>query len=181
MVNCSNHGECKIDPDTLELVCQCLSNFAGTSCQTDSKPCSQNRCLNNATCINVNNMTSYQCECESKLYYGRYCENKVNLCENKTCSGHGYCVVVNGSEPECKCYYGFYGDACDYENLTKKIVKGVQTTSAVIAFIVLALTVFIILSNDGWNLFLERFRRRYRNKKKHSSNNFKSITVIQSL
>ena len=101
--------------------------------------------------------------CQSNLTYGTYCENKVNICLNKTCSSHGYCIVVNETMPSCKCYFGYQGNVCDQEDSSKKISKGVQTTSVIIAFIVLGLTVFIILTNDGWNLLIGRMRRRYRN------------------
>ena len=159
LASCSNQGKCKLDPNTQKLICQCLNNFAGSSCQTDLRPCSQNKCLNNATCVNVNNMTLYECQCQSSLYYGTYCENKVNVCLNKTCSGHGYCIVVNETVPACKCFKGYQGDICDQEDSSRKLVKGVQSTSVIIAFLVLGLTVFIILSNDGWNLLIRKMRR----------------------
>ena len=72
-----------------------------------------------ATCVNVNNMTSYKCQCQSSFYYGTYCENKVKVCLNKICSGHGYCIVVNETVPACKCYKGYQGDFCDQKDLGK--------------------------------------------------------------
>ena len=86
----------------------------------------------------------------------------MNICFNKTCSDHGNCIVVNGTVPACKCYYGYQGDECDQEDAGKKVAKGVKTISAIIAFIILGLTVFMILSNDGWNLLIGRMRRIYR-------------------
>ena len=98
---------------------------------------------------------------KSNLYYGTYCEKKVNLCLNKSCSGHGYCIMVNESTPICKFFKGYQGDMCDQEDSGKNLVKGVQTTSVIIAFIVLGLTIFLILSNDGFNLFIKRIQTKY--------------------
>ena len=78
LVNCSNQGVCQQFNQTYE--CQCNQNYMGSSCQTDTRPCFNNNCLNNATCVNTLNMTmeSYRCECPSNgLFYGQYCENKI--------------------------------------------------------------------------------------------------------
>ena len=166
LANCSNHGQCQLDQSTLKLICQCLVNFVGSSCQTDLSPCSRSRCLNNSTCVNINNMTSYECQCQSNLTNGQYCESKVNLCKNKKCSGKGYCIL-NGSLPVCKCNYGYFGDICDQEDSSTKVVKGVQVTSVIIAIVVLGLTVTLILCNDGWNLLIGRIRGPQEHQKKH--------------
>ena len=156
--NCSNQGQCQLNPATEQLVCQCFTNFNGPSCQTDLRPCSQNKCFNNGTCININNMTSFKCECQSNLYYGTNCENKVNICINVTCSGQGYCLD-NGTVPVCKCYMGYFGDRCEQQDSSKKIVSKIQITSIIIVCAVFSFTVFIILANDGWNLLLASRKR----------------------
>jgi hypothetical protein len=80
--NCSNQRICKLDLITQKYSCECNTNFMGKSCQTDSRPCMRwNPCLNNATCFNLNS-TSVECKCPSNgLYYGEYCENRIDLCE----------------------------------------------------------------------------------------------------
>ncbi len=89
----------------------------GKSCQTNSNPCSRwNKCLNNATCLNLNS-TSFECKCPSSgIYYGEYCENRINSCENVTCSNHGYChLLQNQTQTKCKCNNGYSGETCDLE------------------------------------------------------------------
>jgi hypothetical protein len=92
LTNCSNQGICKLT--NLTYFCECNAIFLGKSCQTDKRLCSQsNKCLNNGTCINSKDLTSSICKCpENGPYYGQYCENVKNLCENVTCSSHGYCI-----------------------------------------------------------------------------------------
>jgi hypothetical protein len=48
LVNCSNQGICVLN-SLEQYVCQCNQFRLGASCQTDSRPCSSNPCLNNNT------------------------------------------------------------------------------------------------------------------------------------
>ena len=67
----------------------------GKSCQTNSNPCNRwNPCLNNATSSNLNT-TLLECKSPSNgLYCSEYCENRINSCENVTCSSNGYCYLT---------------------------------------------------------------------------------------
>jgi hypothetical protein len=161
LANCSNQGTCKLDQQTLKYICECNANFKGKSCQTDERPCSQaNNCLNNGTCINSLNLTSSSCQCpENGLFYGQYCENMRNLCENKTCSFHGYCTQSQ-NETKCKCYNGYEGDDCEIESNTVKVVKNVQWTTTIICIICIATFMLIILGNDLFNFL--KFNRKNR-------------------
>ena len=91
--NCSNQGICKLS-NNQTYICECNANFMGKSCQSDKRPCSQsNKCLNNGTCVDSLDLTSSSCQCpENGLFYGKFCEKRRNLCENVTCSSHGYCI-----------------------------------------------------------------------------------------
>ena len=79
---------------------------------------------------------------------------------------------MNGTVPVCKCYYGYHGNKCDQEDSSKKLVKGVQVISVIIAILVLGFTVFLILCNDGWNLLIIKFRghKVEVEQKKHNKN-----------
>ena len=88
LANCSNQGVCKLSLNQT-YICECNVLYQGKSCQTDIRPCSNqmtNKCLNNATCVNSFDLSAYSCQCpQSGPYYGRYCENRRNQCENVTC------------------------------------------------------------------------------------------------
>jgi hypothetical protein len=147
LLNCSNQGVCTLKNQT--YVCECNANFIGKSCQIDTRPCSQsNKCLNNGTCINSLDLTSYSCKCvENGLYYGEYCENMRNLCENVTCSFHGYCTQSQ-SDTKCKCYNGYEGKDCETEIKVLKIVKNVQWLATAICIIVILIFWSLVIGSD---------------------------------
>jgi hypothetical protein len=155
--NRSNRGQCSLDMNTRKFKCQCDSDFVGLSCQTDSRPCSSYPCLNNATCSNVNS-TEFVCNCQ-RYYFGKYCENRVDLCRNMSCLNKGHCSI-NGNVAVCKCTIGYYGNECELEETSVKIVKSVQTLSITIAFLCIGFTILIVVSNDFWNFYLPRQRKK---------------------
>jgi hypothetical protein len=101
----------------------------------------------NATCLNVNS-TSFECKCPSNgLYYGEYCENKVNLCENVTCSSNGYCYLLqNQTQAKCKCNNGYSGETCDFESNTSKQLK--TWTSTIICIICIIIFWTMVVGSD---------------------------------
>jgi hypothetical protein len=149
LMNCSNQGICKLDSSTQRFICDCNANLMGKSCQTASRPCMRwNPCLNNATCLNVNS-TSLECKCPSNgLYYGEYCENRINLCENVTCSSKGYCFVQNQTQTKCKCNNGYNGEACELESNTIKQLKTFQWTSTIVCIICIIIFWTLIVGSD---------------------------------
>ena len=151
LVNCSSNGQCQLNLGTKMYECECDTFFSGQACQYDSRPCSSNPCLHNATCINSKNDTSFQCECQN-TFFGLNCENQINICQNKTCGGKGYCFN-DQNEPKCKCFTGYSGDNCELVSSQVKIAKNIQTTSSIICFIVLSTTVALVVLNDLWNCF----------------------------
>ena len=154
LANCSNQGLCKLDPQMQKYICECNANFMGKSCQTDERPCSQsNKCLNNGTCINSQDLTSFTCQCpQNGPYYGKYCENMRNLCENVTCSSHGYCTQSQ-IETKCKCNNGYEGEQCELESSTVKAVKSIQWTTTAICILFIAAFWIVIISNDLLSYF----------------------------
>ena len=156
IVNCSNHGTCKFDSTGNKFVCICDDYFTGTACQTDSRACSSNPCLNNATCVDVySNSTSnnsslgswtFSCECQ-KSYEGVFCQNKINICANETCSSNGVCEDVN-NVPKCKCFSMYDGEKCNIQSSELKAVKTMISMTSVIAIIVLICFYLIILIMD---------------------------------
>ena len=147
--NCSNQGICSFDGLTQQYICQCNTGFLGKSCQTDERPCSRSQCLNNGTCLNLNE-TMYECRCSSGIFYGEFCQYKKNICENTTCSQNGYCLV-NEVSSYCKCFKGFSGNDCEQEDSSVKALKNFQLTSTIICIIFLSSVWVIVSSSDLLN------------------------------
>ncbi len=145
---------------------QCNQYRTGTGCQTDSRPCSSNPCLNNDTCSCMNNETSFQFFCQSNLYYGTYCENKVDLCSNSTgmCyKNQGYCIM-NDTQPMCKCLTGYSGTKCEITSASLVVRNAIINASSIIAIIVLVSFVIIVLCFDYTKYFLMNKRNSINNK-----------------
>ena len=173
---------CKLDAQTKKYFCECNTNFiTGKSCQSDIRPCSvSNKCLNNGTCIDSFDLTTSKCECDhSGLFYGQYCENMKNLCENVTCSMHGYCIQ-SLNETKCKCYKGYEGDECDREANSLKIVKGVQLTSTIICSICFLIFCSLILTTDILSYFKIGHERIKVNEWKKQRSNTKKNKKIKT-
>jgi hypothetical protein len=154
LANCSNQGICTLN-SVQQFVCECNQYKTGRSCQSDSKPCSSNPCLNNGLCVDINNQTSsFQCICPS-LFYGIYCENKIDLCLNSTIcyNNQGYCKM-NGSQPVCNCIVGYSGVNCEIISSSLAAKKIIINVSALIAFVVIAFFIFTIFVFDYTKYFL---------------------------
>jgi hypothetical protein len=153
LANCSNQGVCILDSLTNKYICQCNQYRMGKACQTDSRPCSSNPCLNNGTCFNINNDTSFECDCQNpNLFYGIYCENKLDLCQNNNTNvcispSQGYCIV-NGSQPMCKCIMGYTGVRCENKSTFLVVRKYIIDSSTLIAIIVIASYMVLMIFLD---------------------------------
>ncbi len=149
--NCSSNGICHFNSNAATIGCNCFQNYAGTSCQTDIRPCALNSCLNNSTCVNNSNDT-FKCECQNN-YFGLNCERFVDLCQNVTCMKHGYCYI-NQTRAKCKCFTSYSGDECEIESTHVRLVKSVQWTSTLICFVSFGLSIILAILNDIWNYFI---------------------------
>lgn len=116
-------------------------------CEKDLRPCSSYPCLKNGTCTNLMNGTVYDFECKCKFpYFGRYCEQKIKLCLNVTCSKQGWCYE-NDTIPMCKCFTGFDGLNCEIVSQELMKAKAISNVAAYLAIgcIVVFFSVFIFM------------------------------------
>ena len=141
IVNCTNRGNCKYDSPSNKYVCACDEYFSGKSCEIDTRACSSNPCMNNATCIDVYSNSSsiatstFRCECQIG-YEGDYCETKLNICANETCSNNGNCEDLD-NVPKCKCFSMYEGEKCDVQSSELKTIKTIVSMTSIIAVAVI--------------------------------------------
>ena len=122
--------------------------------------------MNNASCVdNISSSTnkSYSCLCNQN-YYGEYCEFKVDLCQNETCSNHGRCTDFEGL-PKCQCFSLYEGEKCEILSNELKNLKSIISVSSIkaICFVGCFYGVFVFM--DASN---------YATRKKKKKNNIKS-------
>ena len=175
LANCSNKGMCSFDSVKNKLVCLCNSPFfLGDSCQIDTRPCSSNTCLNNATCLDrtnimsqIHNMssvvalnsTNFFCLCD-KYHEGIYCESKIDVCRNETCSGYGICENLK-NEAKCKCFSMYFGDKCEKKSDELKTIEEFISAATLIAIIIIILFYCIIFLMDLMKICIKkRYRKR---------------------
>ena len=161
LANCSGHGICKMVNQAL-LACECFEHFSGSNCQLNNLPCSLNPCRNNATCVNNLVEKTYECVCysnsnQTSLYYGQNCENKIDICQNETCSNKGVCQDVN-DEKKCKCFLSYSGDKCELELSQMKMIKSVIRVASIIAIVYITLFFLSFILLDASDLI---FRRQF--------------------
>jgi hypothetical protein len=147
IVNCSNHGTCKFDAVNNLFSCACDLYYSDKSCSTDLRQCSSNPCLNNSTCVDYSNTIDYNmtsivspnststfyCFC-NKYYQGTFCETKIDVCKNQTCSSHGNCIDKN-SMPKCECFSMYQGDYCEIQSSELKAIQTIISITSVIAIL----------------------------------------------
>ena len=138
-----------------QYICQCNQYRTGSACQSDSRPCSSGPCLNGGICYDTMNETSFECTCQSNLFYGIYCENKADLCKNSTVcfNNQGYCVM-NGSQPVCKCKLDYSGMNCEIMSTSLIVRNSIINVATIIAIICLVCLILLILFFDYTKYFL---------------------------
>jgi len=154
LANCSNQGICTLN-SAQKYVCQCNQYRTGSSCQIDSRPCSSNPCLNNGTCVNTNNETSFECICLNNVYYGIYCENKIDLCKNSTIcfNNQGNCIM-NETEIMCKCKKDYSGINCEIMSTALVVRNTIINVASLIAIIFIACLILLVLFFDYTKYFV---------------------------
>ncbi len=127
------------------------------SCQTNTKPCSSNPCLNAGNCSDIIlNSTNnwFSCECKNN-YFGVFCENRINICDNTTCNGQGYCFINSTTNnASCKCFPYYSGEKCEISSTYMKYRKVVITLATILAIITIIAFIVFILSMDYFKYFL---------------------------
>lgn len=166
LANCSNQGVCFLNSEN-KYACKCDKFKIGVACQSDTRSCASGPCLNNATCTNINNETTFMCTCQSNLYVGIHCENKVNLCTNSTiCTpSQGYCIM-NETQPSCKCFAGYTGAYCEIMSTSLAVRKSVISVTTIITITVLVSFVVLVIFFDYTKYCLTKKRKK--NFKEHS-------------
>jgi hypothetical protein len=152
LMNCSNKGDCyRIDNF---YKCICNDYFTGESCDTDTRACSSNPCLNNGICVDIQNKSKsltnweYKCNCTIGIFGGENCQNEINLCLiNKECNKNGYCVNDNG-QAKCKCFMSYFGDKCENTLSELVIQKGIVKTAVIIAILMIIAFYLVIFIDD---------------------------------
>jgi hypothetical protein len=154
LLNCSNRGSCIFD--TVEFKCNCFKHYTGAVCEYDMRKCSSQICLNNGTCtdlIDSKKQYYFKCDC-METFAGKHCEIPLDICENVTCSSNGYCVKEE-NKPVCKCFYLYSGLLCEFEANSRRIIRGVITSSTIIAIVTVLSVYLLVVFNDFVNVFLK--------------------------
>ena len=100
--------------------------------------------------------SSFSCLCD-KFYEGSFCESKVDICKNETCSGNGNCKDVN-DQPKCECFAMYSGEKCETQSNELKTVKAIITFTSIIAVIFVIAFYCCILCMDLTKLCSRRER-----------------------
>lgn len=85
---------------------------------SDIDDCKNNKCQNQATCLDVEN--GYDCVCPSG-FEGRYCQTNPNECANSPCHNNGTCVDLLG-DFACVCKGKWKGKTCSSSKLRSSII-----------------------------------------------------------
>lgn len=102
------------------------------------------------------------------MYYGPYCESKIDFCTNETCAGHGSCMETGNGTVRCECFQFYYGARCDEKEDTLSKIEQTRLASSIIAALCIVLFYAIFVLADVLNLF-ETFKAKEPVKMKRKS------------
>lgn len=110
---CLNGGGC--NNMTTPPQCQCPAGFRGSLCEENIDDCVTQPCMHKGVCID--GIASFTCNCTGTGFYGQYCENDINECEDTVavCDDKAKCINTIGSYT-CQCEGGLCGDSCNLTN-----------------------------------------------------------------
>jgi hypothetical protein len=142
---CLNNGTC-VNTNS-SYICSCPpSQFTGTYCEIDIRPCQPYTCFNHATCVETNS-TFFVCQCEPG-YEGINCESLINYCLNVSCQNNGQCrpILLNFT---CECTLAdFSGRYCEIKSSSLIAKKTINRSFGYIAILAIILVFGIIISMD---------------------------------
>ena len=73
------------------------------------------------------------------------------MCENETCSDHGYCKDVD-HKATCQCFGMYKGEKCEFETQEKKAIKNVVSSASIIAIVIIISFYALIIISDLMNI-----------------------------
>uniref|UniRef100_A0A3B3V691 Delta-like 2 homolog (Drosophila) n=1 Tax=Poecilia latipinna TaxID=48699 RepID=A0A3B3V691_9TELE len=104
------HGSC-LQP----WQCACQPGWGGRFCDKDLSVCSQQPCLNGATCL-MEDSGDFRCLCPDG-FHGPTCRKRKGPClqRRSPCKNGGLCEDADGFATElvCRCLAGFTGPRCE--------------------------------------------------------------------
>ncbi len=104
----------------------------------------------------TNVYSTFRCVCQD-YYFGRRCENKINLCENETCSGNGVCQVNEANNSiSCMCYGtdSFTGLKCETKTSKQIMHETTVKITTIVAIISVILFYAFVLLMDYHTYFV---------------------------
>jgi hypothetical protein len=142
---CLNNGTC-VNTNS-SYICLCPpSQFTGTYCEINIRPCQPYTCFNHGTCIETNS-TSFVCQCEPG-YECIHCESLINYCRNVNCQNKGQCrpILLNFT---CECTLEDYsGRYCEIKSSSLIAKQTINRSFGYIAILAIILVFGIIISMD---------------------------------
>ncbi|XP_048578937.1 fibropellin-1 isoform X2 [Nematostella vectensis] len=113
--NCTEEYICRVNFADNTHRCECQKGSSSGACAnaTRVKSCDSSPCKNNATCINKEDNSGYNCTC-SAGFTGSDCETQVKPCDTIPCKNNATCTNKDdNSSYNCTCSTGFTGSDCE--------------------------------------------------------------------